>query len=169
MTPFLDLFTYGVEVNWRLMWFPNSPTAHLKEVKVRTNSLRVPASELPQPGDALGPGTVRKRGFVLGQRGDDDPLGFPDHPVVAELDVGTGTSGFLEADIFLQVGSGAHSRTTLTIEPGAQIPFMLSCHADAQNPENPLAHTAAVVDGVFTGGSRPISYSLTMARRFLTR
>jgi hypothetical protein len=146
--PFLtDLLSYGVEVNWRLMWLPVRAAARLAAVEVRTDSFRLARSEVPPPHD----GWIYKPKHDLGQgQRHGDPLGYPDDPVVAFLAIGTGTSRYLEADIELRVGT-ATSRTMVIVEPSVRTPFMLSVHAPG---DGYLADTAAVVDGVFNAGGR---------------
>jgi len=61
----------------------------------------------------------------------------------------------LEADLELRLGE-ADTRTTVTVEPGARAPFMLSIQAQAG--EGDLVDTAAVVDGVFSAEGR-LSFS----------
>jgi len=152
MASVYELLTYGVEVNWRLMWFPIRSSAALKEVRARSASFRLLRSEVPPPDL----GWVHTRGFDLGQGdGDGDQLGYPDQPVVAFITIGTGTSNLLEADLELRLGK-ADTRTTVTVEPGARAPFMLSIQAQAG--EGDLVDTAAVVDGVFSAEGR-LSFS----------
>jgi hypothetical protein len=147
-----DLFTYGVELNWRLMWFPIRSEAVLKEVQARTNSIRLRRSDLPPPDVDI----VHSSGFDLGEgKSDGDPLGYPpNYVVVAFVSIGTGISGLLESDLELRLGR-ADTKSKVTIDPGARVPFMLSVQARADDGD--VANTAAVVDGVFNAGSRVFS------------
>ncbi|HET9676717.1 MAG TPA: hypothetical protein VFP21_04325 [Solirubrobacterales bacterium] len=142
-----DLLGYGVEVDWRLMWFPVREGAYLKAVEVRTASISLDRSDLPPPHG----GFIRSSGYDLGQgEGDGDRLGYQDNPVVALLEIGTGAGSYVEAGVELRLGT-AHTRTTISIEPSARTPFMLSL----QGPRGGyLVNTAAVVDGVFNAGGR---------------
>lgn len=148
MTSFLfDLLAYGVEINWRLMWFPNHEGAQLERTEVRAASIRLGKSDLPRPSDGFG----HRQVFDLGQgKADGDRLGYSDAQVIAFVEIGAGDSGDLDADVQLQLGS-AGARTKVTIAPGVRTPFMLS----VQGPrKGSVANTAAVVDGVFNAGGR---------------
>jgi hypothetical protein len=146
MTWVIDLFRYGVELNWRLMWFPVHSTASLKDVRVRASSFHLPGSDVPLP-------QAPKALYDLGKgNGDGAPI-IRDFPVFAQVEIGTGSS-YIEADIEIRLGT-AHTRTTITVEPGVRTPFMLTL------PEPPMAsslegfsETVAVVDGVFNAGAR---------------
>lgn len=142
-----NLLAYGVEINWRLMWFPVREGALLKAVEVRSASIRLSRSDLPPPSNGFTHGSV----FDLGQgTAHGDPLGYTNYPVVSFVTIAAGTSGYLEAEVELHMGT-AKTRTAGVVKPGEPTPFMLS----VQGPrEGYLANTAAVVDGVFAAGSR---------------
>jgi hypothetical protein len=143
-----DLFGYGVELNWRLMWFPIHSTSPLEEVRARANSFRLPRGDVPRP-------QAPKAQYDLGNGGSDGARLDLNHPIFALIKIGTGPSNYVEADVELTL-STAHTRTTVIVEPGARTPFMLSLHGLPEpEPRGDLGDTtAAVVDGVFNAGPR---------------
>jgi len=114
---------------------------------VRTASIVLSRRDLPPPSN----GWIHRLVYDLGQ-GDahGDPLGHENDPVVAFVEIGAATGGYLEADVELRVGA-ASTRTSVVIKPGEPIPFMLSVQGPGKGD---LANTAAVADGVFNAGGR---------------
>lgn len=142
-----DLFGYGVDLNWRLMWFPVHSTAPLKDVRVRTSSFHLPRGDVPLP-------QAPRAQYDLGNGGSDGAKLDLDFDIFAHVEIGTGTSHYVEADVELRLGT-AHARTTVTVEPGARTPFMLSLHGPpGPDPRGDLGDSAAVVDGVFNAEPR---------------
>lgn len=142
-----DLFGYGVELNWRLMWFPVRSTSLLEEVKVRTSSFHLPRGDVPRP-------QAPKAVYDLGKGNSDGSKLDPDFLIFALVEIGTGTSHYVEADVEIGLGK-TRTRTTVTVEPSARTPFMLSLHGPpGPDPRGYLGDTAAVVDGVFNAEPR---------------
>jgi hypothetical protein len=145
--PLLMDLTYGVEGNWRLMWFPIRSTPHLEGVHVRTNFFRLTRSQVPPPHD----GWISSTGLSLGQGADPGEKLHPYQMIVAMLTIGSGLSGYLEAEVEIHLGR-ASRRTRFLAKPETQTPFLLSVLARPDDEE--LTDTAAVVDGVLTTGGR---------------
>ena len=146
MTPFQHPSVYSLELQWTFAWFPVRESSELKEVRMRGGA------SLHRSITPLGYFLVDSPGLVPGQDALD-AFGR----IRAFALIGVGSNGLYQADLHMNIGSSVLDRR-LILPPNTTTPFMMNVRYRGEIEE--FKGTAAVLQGVFSAGSRPSAFEV---------
>ena len=146
MTPFQHPSVYSLELQWTFAWFPIRDSSELTQVRMRGGSV------LQRSTTIHGYFLVDSPGVVPGQDALD-AFGR----VRAFASIGARSDGLYQADLRVNIGSSLLDRR-LILPPNTTTPVMMNVRYRGEIEE--FKGTAAVLQGVFSAGSRPSAFEV---------
>lgn len=146
MPAFVDLVTYGLEIQWLLTWYPIRATAEIAAPRIRGGAILIKNSD-----GVFAAGN--REVFLLGQAlGPGDEGLAQDNAVRAFADVGV-SGPAREFDATFEVGIGqAIQRKRYTLPPDLRVPVLINVTSGGD--ETVVHDTAVAFQAVITSGPR---------------